>query len=73
MAYRRILAVGDIHGNFRKFLTLWRQLAFDGTRDLAIFLGDYTDRGPESCEVMTWVMEHFERTGFVFCAAIMTK
>lgn len=66
MSYRRILAIGDIHGNFRKFLTLWRQLAFDGTRELAIFLGDYTDRGPESREVMAWVMEHFERTGFVF-------
>lgn len=66
MTYRRILAIGDIHGNFRKFLTLWRQLAFDGARDLVIFLGDYTNRGPESRDVMTWVLEHFGRPGFVF-------
>lgn len=66
MAYRRILAVGDIHGNYRKFMTLWRQLAFDGARDLAVFLGDYTDCGPESREVMAWVMEHFGKPGFVF-------
>ena len=66
MAYRRILAVGDIHGNYQKFLTLWQQLAFDPAHDLIVFLGDYTDRGKESREVMTWVLDHFEEEHMVF-------
>ena len=66
MAYRRILAVGDIHGNYQKFLTLWDQLVFDPTQDLIVFLGDYTDRGKESRQVMEWVMAHFGTEHMVF-------
>lgn len=58
MPYRRILAVGDIHGCYQKFLTLWERLAFDPAEDLVVFLGDYTDRGPESRDVMEWVLAH---------------
>ena len=66
MAYRRILAVGDIHGNYQKFLTLWDQLAFDPTQDLIVFLGDYTDRGKQSRQVMEWVLAHVGQEHMVF-------
>lgn len=66
MAYRRILAIGDIHGNYQKFCTLWEKLAFDAAQDLAIFLGDYTDRGKESRAVMEWVLVHFGKPNMIF-------
>ena len=66
MRYRRILAIGDIHGNYQKFCTLWEKLAFDETQDLVIFLGDYTDRGPQSREVMQWVLSQFGKPQRVF-------
>ena len=66
MAYRRILAVGDLHGNYQKFLSLWERLAFDPSQDLVVFLGDYTDRGAKSREVMAWVLAHIGKEHMVF-------
>lgn len=57
MAYRRVLAVGDIHGNFQRLMTLWPKIAFDPAQDFLIFLGDYIDRGDENLHVMEWVMQ----------------
>ena len=58
----RIYAVGDIHGRF----DLLEELVSDIRRDLKrsrpartieIFLGDYVDRGPQSREVVHWMIE----------------
>ncbi len=58
----RIYAVGDIHGRF----DLLREIASDIRHDLEldrpqraveIFLGDYVDRGPQSREVIDWLMQ----------------
>lgn len=58
----RIYAVGDIHGRF----DLLEELLSDIRRDLKqsrpartieIFLGDYVDRGPQSREVVDWMIE----------------
>lgn len=57
MAYRRILAVGDIHGHFDKFLSVYRKVHFDAEQDLLVFLGDYIDRGPQVRECLSFVME----------------
>ena len=57
MEYKRILAVGDIHGMYDKLTTLMDQVRFDPTEDLLIFLGDYIDRGPKSLECLDYVME----------------
>lgn len=56
MEYRRILAVGDIHGYFSQFLALYRKLQFSSSEDLLIFLGDYIDRGPDGLAMLQWVM-----------------
>ena len=41
--WRRVIAIGDIHGNFDRLANLWDKL--DATADdLIIFLGDYVDR-----------------------------
>lgn len=56
----RHLAIGDIHGCFRALQTL---TDFVGLRDddTIITLGDYVDRGPNSCAVLDWLI-HFDKT-----------
>lgn len=61
MAFRRILAVGDVHGDVRRLRVLWQQIAFDDAEDLLVFLGDYIDRGASSVEVLRFVRAQVER------------
>jgi serine/threonine protein phosphatase 1 len=51
----RLLAIGDIHGCYTALETLARfiPLADD---DLLVTLGDYVDRGPETREVLEWLI-----------------
>jgi serine/threonine protein phosphatase 1 len=51
----RILVIGDIHGCFRSLNTVI-EAAGAGRDDVIITLGDYVDRGPNSAEVVDWVM-----------------
>ena len=57
MEYKRILAVGDIHGMYDKLTTLMAQVRFDPTEDLLIFLGDYIDRGKDSVKTVDTLLE----------------
>ena len=61
MAFRRILAVGDIHGYVDKLRALWKTIAFDDQQDLLVFLGDYIDRGAAPVDVLRFVHEQVER------------
>ncbi len=54
--YKRILAVGDIHGMYKKLINLMEQVQFNPAEDLLVFLGDYIDRGPQSLECLDYVM-----------------
>lgn len=54
--FKRILAVGDIHGMYDKLIALMEIVKFDPEDDLLIFLGDYIDRGPQSLECLDYVM-----------------
>lgn len=58
MMPKRLLAIGDIHGCYAMLLDLWKQLDFSPATDIAVFLGDYTDRGEDSAKVMEWVLSH---------------
>ena len=54
---RRIYAVGDVHGHDEKLAAIHAQVAADlaarpVTAPLLIHLGDYIDRGPDSCGVI---------------------
>lgn len=53
----KIFAVGDIHGCRGKLTALMERLPIDPDVDFLIFLGDYIDRGPESCEVIEYLLE----------------
>ncbi len=49
--------IGDIHGHFSKLKNLFDQLAdYINPDDVLIFLGDYIDRGPESFEVIEFLI-----------------
>lgn len=58
MEYKRILAIGDIHGEWEKFMSLYERIHFNPDEDLLIFLGDYVDRGPKPLHVLDWMYEH---------------
>ena len=54
---RRIFAIGDIHGQHEKLVTLMERLPFDPDEDLLVFIGDYINRGPQSREVIDFLLE----------------
>ena len=56
----RLLALGDIHGCYRALTTLEEFVGFSDD-DLIITLGDYVDRGPQSKEVIEWVIDRTDR------------
>ena len=58
--FRRLLAIGDIHGNWHRLLSLWPQIQYQED-DLLVFLGDYIDRGTHGAEVLQLVMELTEK------------
>ena len=61
MDYKRILAVGDIHGMYDKLTSLMEKIQFSPADDLLIFLGDYIDRGPQSLECLDYVMNLYKQ------------
>jgi len=63
----RLLAVGDIHGCLDLLQLLLRKVA-PTADDQMVFLGDYIDRGPESCgviELLLTLQKDFPATVFL--------
>ena len=54
--YRRIIAVGDLHGHCTPLKRLLEKIDLS-KEDLLIFIGDYIDRGPESSKVVDTLLE----------------
>lgn len=52
----RLLAFGDIHGYLDKLVHLL-DIVHPSEGDQVVFLGDYIDRGPDSCGVIEKLME----------------
>ena len=65
MTYRRILAIGDIHGHFEKFHSAYAKMRFEPADDLLVFLGDYIDRGPSVRRTLEFVMKLAEEKNVV--------
>ncbi|WP_449432951.1 metallophosphoesterase [Pseudomonas putida] len=51
----RDLAVGDIHGHFRRLAQCLDEAGFDPGRDRLFSVGDLVDRGPHSEEALQWL------------------
>lgn len=52
-----LIAIGDIHGMRKKLQELWGEITVSKEDDIVIFLGDYIDRGPESRQVVDFILE----------------
>ncbi len=50
---RRVLVVGDLHGDHRSLVAALKRL---DDYDAVVFLGDYVDRGPEQLEVFVGLL-----------------
>jgi serine/threonine protein phosphatase 1 len=58
---RRIYAIGDIHGCLERLVAMHEAIAQDLAarpvdESVLVHLGDYIDRGPESAEVVEWLL-----------------
>lgn len=56
----RHLVIGDIHGCFNALTTLAKFVPI-GEDDTLITLGDYVDRGPNSCAVIDWLIHRHKK------------
>ena len=66
MKTERLLAVGDIHGAWDKFKSMYDKVKFNPEKDRMIFLGDYLDRGDNPVAVMDFILEHKDTMGMKF-------
>jgi serine/threonine protein phosphatase 1 len=53
----RRFVIGDVHGQFKALMMLIDQIKLK-TDDQLFFLGDLIDRGPQSAQVVDWVMRN---------------
>ena len=60
----RHVAVGDVHGCFRA-LTSLVEFVKPEPDDVLVTLGDYVDRGPDSCAVLDWLIAYQRRNKLV--------
>ncbi|MBR0289892.1 MAG: serine/threonine protein phosphatase [Selenomonadaceae bacterium] len=65
--YHHVWAIGDLHGCFDQFMSLWAKLNVTDN-DLCVFLGDYIDRSDKVGETLIWIMEQRKKKNFVFIA-----
>jgi len=52
----KVFAVGDIHGCFEPLKEVIEQSNIDAS-DTVVFLGDYVDRGPQSKDVIEYLIQ----------------
>jgi serine/threonine protein phosphatase 1 len=62
--YKRVLAVGDIHGHFAEFMTLLKKLDVSSD-DLLIFLGDLIQGGTENLKMIRWAMAESKKSNVI--------
>ena len=54
---KKIFAIGDIHGCYDRLKALVEKIPIDFSRDTLLFIGDYIDRGPQSAEVVDYLIQ----------------
>lgn len=62
--YKRILAIGDIHGHFTEFMTLFNKLDVSDD-DLVILLGDLMQGGNENLKMIRWAMAEIKKSNVI--------
>ncbi|WP_026701532.1 metallophosphoesterase family protein [Salibacterium aidingense] len=59
----RDIFISDIHGQFKTFTSLLTKLEYDPEQDRLFLLGDYIDRGPQSFQVIRYLLQLKELAG----------
>lgn len=54
----RCIVIGDIHGCYDQLMQLLEQCKYDFVFDTLFLTGDLVDRGPQSREVLEWLMSN---------------
>jgi serine/threonine protein phosphatase 1 len=67
MQDQRIFIIGDIHGCLEMLIRLMDKIDWRPQKDRLIFLGDYIDRGEDSCGVIDFVLDISSRSSMVEC------
>ncbi|MGD9301639.1 MAG: metallophosphoesterase family protein [Desulfobacterales bacterium] len=63
----KIFAIGDIHGCYDQLAALMDKIPIDLKKDTLVFVGDYIDRGPQSVEVVDFLIKLKKQTpGIIF-------
>ena len=64
-----LYAIGDIHGSLESLERLLDKINPDLTRDRLLFVGDYIDRGPQSKEVVDYIirLKNLAPPGQIIC------
>ena len=64
-----LYAIGDIHGSLESLERLLDKINPDLTRDRLVFVGDYIDRGPQSREVVDYIirLKNLAPPGQIIC------
>ena len=65
-AEHRLFAIGDIHGCVDGLGTMLKAIAA-GAGDRVVFVGDYIDRGPASCEVVELLLGYRNGPAEIIC------
>lgn len=56
---KRMILIGDVHGSLKQLKKLLTRVEYDnGKDDHVILLGDFTNKGPDSIEVINYAIEH---------------
>ena len=63
----RVFIVGDVHGCLGMLKKLMEKLPWRPDADRLILLGDYVDRGEDSCGVIEYILEISRRAARVDC------
>ena len=60
-----LYAIGDIHGCFTALTTLFDQNVIK-KKDTVVFVGDYVDKGPQTMQVIDWLLDKQSAYNFHF-------
>jgi serine/threonine protein phosphatase 1 len=67
MQEQKTFIIGDVHGCLQMLKKLMKKIEWAPERDRLIFLGDYVDRGEDSCGVVDFVLHISRQSPMVEC------
>lgn len=66
----RIIAIGDIHGCLNTLKELLKSVDYSSQTDTLVFVGDYIDRGANSCETVAFLRKLQQQVGKDNCICL---